>query len=347
MTTNNAVLISWIAFNNDPFERQRESRSYRLVDSSPVPGPTLNLLFSEESPLRGAVKDVVLLYPSPADNILMSMMEPGIKERLHSLKHDLLYRQDAPLGCIPVSPWDLGSVERLARVLRWALFSSLYKSFPQRVKKPHGDFANIATAKWLVDDGYGHVTLIRPPSELEERQFNIVKATEAARMEIQRLEVEHESVSLALREAARQRTKTELLVKQKAALNKQITEAKEKESASGKFVETIKMHIEIARAILVCPVCGTTIESPISPASAVSRHFECECPSCSSKWGNRTCGHCHASFPVIVLKESENRSPERSNEWVDRKFGQDVFATPCVNNQGKWAFICPECNRCT
>jgi hypothetical protein len=47
------VLISWIAVNNDPYERVRASRDYRLVDGKPVPGPTLTLLFDEDSPYRG------------------------------------------------------------------------------------------------------------------------------------------------------------------------------------------------------------------------------------------------------------------------------------------------------
>ncbi len=59
---NDAVLISWIAFNNDPYARQTGTREYRLVAGKPIPGPTLNLLFNDASTLCGVVKDVVLLY---------------------------------------------------------------------------------------------------------------------------------------------------------------------------------------------------------------------------------------------------------------------------------------------
>ena len=44
------VLISWIAVNNDPFERDRTGNAFRLVEGSPVPGPTLTLLFDADSP---------------------------------------------------------------------------------------------------------------------------------------------------------------------------------------------------------------------------------------------------------------------------------------------------------
>ena len=56
------VLISWIAVNNDPFERQWPESGYRLVDGEPVPGPTLTVLLDEDSPFAGMIRDVVLLH---------------------------------------------------------------------------------------------------------------------------------------------------------------------------------------------------------------------------------------------------------------------------------------------
>lgn len=49
------VLISWIAFQNDPFENKPDS------NGEFIPGPTLTLLFDEESPFQGKIKDVVIL----------------------------------------------------------------------------------------------------------------------------------------------------------------------------------------------------------------------------------------------------------------------------------------------
>ena len=53
MKTNNPVLISWVAVNNDPYEQND--------DGTTVPGPTLTLLFDENSPYKNSVRDVVLL----------------------------------------------------------------------------------------------------------------------------------------------------------------------------------------------------------------------------------------------------------------------------------------------
>lgn len=59
------VLLTWIAVNNDPYERDHLSGSARLVDGTPIPGPTLTLLYDEESPYASRINDVVLLHLAP------------------------------------------------------------------------------------------------------------------------------------------------------------------------------------------------------------------------------------------------------------------------------------------
>ena len=59
------VLLTWLAVNNDPFEREGDSGRARLVDGAPVPGPTLTLLFDPESRYDGQIQDVVLFCRAP------------------------------------------------------------------------------------------------------------------------------------------------------------------------------------------------------------------------------------------------------------------------------------------
>ncbi|WP_374691367.1 sigma-54-dependent transcriptional regulator [Accumulibacter sp.] len=54
------VLISWIAVNNDPYERERPGGDFRLVDGFPILGPTLTLLFDPDSVYAGSISDFVL-----------------------------------------------------------------------------------------------------------------------------------------------------------------------------------------------------------------------------------------------------------------------------------------------
>jgi len=56
MISNSLVLISWIALQNDPFESKPDN------DGKLIPGPTLTVLFDEESCFRGKIGDTVILF---------------------------------------------------------------------------------------------------------------------------------------------------------------------------------------------------------------------------------------------------------------------------------------------
>jgi DNA-binding NtrC family response regulator len=60
--SSSPVLITWVAVNNDPYERESGSGEPRVVDGEFVPGPTLTLLCDEDSPYVNRVRDVVLLH---------------------------------------------------------------------------------------------------------------------------------------------------------------------------------------------------------------------------------------------------------------------------------------------
>lgn len=63
MTTNSPVLISWVARANDPYRKDRDGRLFL--------GPTLTLLFDDDSPYKGRVQNAVLLHTEgdPTDEL--------------------------------------------------------------------------------------------------------------------------------------------------------------------------------------------------------------------------------------------------------------------------------------
>jgi DNA-binding NtrC family response regulator len=67
MSAGAPVLISWVARQNDPFEREHRGEKYREVNHQRVPGPTLTLLFDDESPFKGRIRDIVLLHRQGSD----------------------------------------------------------------------------------------------------------------------------------------------------------------------------------------------------------------------------------------------------------------------------------------
>ncbi|MBP7052025.1 MAG: sigma 54-interacting transcriptional regulator [Phycisphaerae bacterium] len=64
MAQNPSVLISWVALNNDPYEREPGSLTYRLVDGRRRIGPTLNLLLAEAPAFVKRIDHVVLFHGS-------------------------------------------------------------------------------------------------------------------------------------------------------------------------------------------------------------------------------------------------------------------------------------------
>ena len=61
------VLVTWVAINNDPFERDLATGEPRILEGNRVAGPTLTLLCDEESAYAGRVTDVVLFHRSPRE----------------------------------------------------------------------------------------------------------------------------------------------------------------------------------------------------------------------------------------------------------------------------------------
>ena len=97
------VLISWVAVNNDPFERQWPGTGYRLVDGEPVPGPTLTVLLDEDSPFAGTIGDVVLLHRKTEgaerdrDRHAVEETARVLRERLPEVHlHNVTWRGDDP-----------------------------------------------------------------------------------------------------------------------------------------------------------------------------------------------------------------------------------------------------------
>ncbi|MDF1552532.1 MAG: sigma 54-interacting transcriptional regulator [Deferrisomatales bacterium] len=79
------VLVTWVAVNNDPFERDHETGDPRMGVGGFVPGPTLTLLCDDESTYCGRITDVVLLHRSP-DNRATGREQRALQELTSALR---------------------------------------------------------------------------------------------------------------------------------------------------------------------------------------------------------------------------------------------------------------------
>lgn len=99
MTTCPPVLVSWVAVNNDPYERNTKTGEFIQDDGQPIPGPTLTFLFAADSPYAGRVKDVVLLHRKGDGQ------DDAKERRAVSETVDVLRQRDATLR-VHLEPWD-------------------------------------------------------------------------------------------------------------------------------------------------------------------------------------------------------------------------------------------------
>ncbi len=89
MKNRSGVLVSWVAFNNDPYERNRKTGKYRIDSAGrPIPGPTLAFLFDADSRYKGKVDHVVMLCRNESASL----------ERVNATFSEIL-EQDPTITC--------------------------------------------------------------------------------------------------------------------------------------------------------------------------------------------------------------------------------------------------------
>ena len=98
MAGSSPVLVSWIAVNNDPYERNTKTGEFIQRQGKPIQGPTLSFLFDPESEFAGKVKDVVLLYRSSGDE------SDARERRAISETVDVLGERDPSIR-VHLEPW--------------------------------------------------------------------------------------------------------------------------------------------------------------------------------------------------------------------------------------------------
>lgn len=95
MSKKSNILISWVAYNHDPYERIPRSDQYRVDQNGHhVQGPTLNFLFDDESPYKNTVSNVVMF--SRDDHASIQRVEATITE---------IKKNDSDIYCESIA-WD-------------------------------------------------------------------------------------------------------------------------------------------------------------------------------------------------------------------------------------------------
>lgn len=298
----------------------------------------------DDEQLRGVLGDAdahavsgattVILYPAPSDADALDHLAPELGGRLCSLAHEVVKAGQRAVGFMPVSPWDIGSVERMARQLRWATTAPTLLSYPP-IARP--DLAHLPElgrggALGMIVDTEGRI--VRAPRDGDkERLQRLVEASDA---HVKSLDKER---GLASREAGANVRKKEL--------NAAIVAAKARLAALERFQREFLVAVRLFDDLLGCPTCSKRADET-RDFNASGPSFRCACSGCKTRWGTIACRGCSGRIPFLRLGQDTWAQLSGGVGWIDRVLGADVLAVPsaAVDAPGRIqqiGFACPSC----
>lgn len=272
---------------------------------------------------------------------------PATYHRLYTVGNNPRTHLPSTVGILPISPWDIGSVERIARGLRWFLDSTRFSSYPVIIdveREVRQSWQNAASGNWLqASSGNNQLSMRRPPADFEWDRIGLEHLVEDARSNLAQANSEHERLSHELREAVR-RGATGTINQQKKAAYERCDDAQRQLTALERLQRDLQEARKRTEALLVCPGCGK-IADPRSFKARDRGCFRCDCQECRTYWATRLCGNGH-KYAVMLpgdFIDTEDTSPG----WEDRTYGSDLLALPARNSNGRWGFVCPDCGEVT
>jgi hypothetical protein len=284
-----------------------------------------------------AVDRTLVLYPT-SSTAIRQRLSLERRRRLHSLGNDIAARRERTVGFLPVSPWDIGSTERVGRALRWALTGSRLMAYPPAVPSLPGDLDPAAFGGILIADGDRRSRLVRPPKEKTRQR---VREAQRARYD------EHERLraridDLLQRKPLDDRRELKRWNIEKPKLNQELDEAKRRLDELDRFIKRLDEAAQQIERLRECPVCAAPADPDRGFRDRSDQTFRCECADCRAYWGTQTCRMCQSRVPLLRPYHEVSTSVTGDPGWVDDTFGSDVLAVPCAHGQ----FICVACGDC-
>lgn len=265
---------------------------------------------------------------------------------LHTVGNDPRHAL-AGAGCLPVSPWEIGSTERVARALRWFLSSARLLDYPLKVVVPKGALGLLDLprhARWLIDvDRETTLELRTPPHDYEWEALDVNGIPQRAVAALQTARANHQRLTDELREAGRG-GKAGSLAHQKRNAQEEVRRCERVAEASYELAERLRDSHARSIALLECPTCGETADPARDFEPRDRNCFRCECSGCGTTWETRLCSDGHRYASMLPSGEFANVE-EQGPGWEDRIYGCDILALPARRSDGQWGFVCPTCGR--
>ena len=231
------------------------------------------------------------------------------------------------LAGLPVSPWSIFSVERVARCMLWHLYIPCLEQFPPSISPtvPVPGPSGLKRREWIEQiPGSPAWAMLQVPTEA--------------------------SVSELVREYEN-RLVQELSVRGGKTAQRAKADASDAAESLRARLEAGKRRLD---ALRVCPVCKDP-HAKFSPRDAKMRTFVVECAGCGASWGIHACGGdgqsgrvcgSRSRVPFLQVDGFTNWVRQRQHclpEEVVARFGADMLSIPVRDASGKPAWRCVRC----
>lgn len=333
---HNNALLRIDKFSRVTVKNTRSGRSFRFI---PVASPLMS--FEDDNDLRTILQNIsenlddtgsynVLLYPC-TEHIKAEKSVSLDRINLHTIENDIAYSKRIGIGILPVSPWEIESMERVCRAVRWVLNEDCFDNYPPVIGGKAPDILIKNNPDWI--------------KEIPNKQIYKIFVDPPDRAGVINKISNHIQEKLKLAEAIQVHLNTSKKGgKSRGAKKQELNELKKEIERIKIFQEEFNRALQYIDYYKECPLCG----HPVTIYEFEKRDkdtFYCECIDCKAGWGLWVCGNCSKRYPVIVPKIGHiNDKKKEANGWSDGVFGSDILSVP--NKQYSYndpSFICPHC----
>lgn len=285
-------------------------------------GVGTTLLEDFDSDLRRAVTAAqewtVILYPAPAGAVGSSALADPINLPLPPATGELDLLQVSPLG--------LNSVERVSRLLRWAILVPRMLAYPPVLGSVPVEFVERMGGRLgRKEDEY---VLREAIPKYEVTALGVSETLRNAEVAYDSLVAERDAIDQELREVrGKYRTMAELNRK-KRLYPERITEAEKRAESIAEFETALLEANKVLEALSDCPVCRNKGE--LKSRDKDCYLAVCRDAGCGASWGLQV-GQAGERIPILEiggLQEIQGYEPAR----IDELIGCDVLAVPYWEN---------------
>ena len=223
---------------------------------------------------------------------------------------------------VPVAPWQLESVERLARALRWRLWTDAMMLYPRLVAYPRRGWQPPGKLPdWLESAPEALKVVLPDPAPIWRELAARIEKTETKRSQLAK-----QLSAIDPKDTRRARDKLHL----KHALDQLDAELRDDRAV----LERVVREAGNLATHLTCPVCHFSCGR--YHFEQVDGRFRVACPTCESTWGLRDCQSCDGLFPFLSYPENPPGAPALE---ADTAYGCDVITLPIEAD----VYLCLHC----